>query len=58
MRVRCVRVFVGAMAAWLAMGAAAAADDPWRVDLEALMAGLARNYANFAQQVTDRRVDE
>ena len=33
MRLQCVRVLVAATAAWLAMGAAAAADDPWRADL-------------------------
>lgn len=43
--------------ATLAGAGAAAADDPWRRDLEALQQGLARHYANFEDQLTERRLD-
>lgn len=52
-----VRVLIGVVAAGLCLCAARADNDPWRADLEALKQGLAQNYANFADQVTVRRID-
>lgn len=46
----------------LALGTAAAATPPsaaenWQADFDALLAGLASNYANFEDQIRERRLD-
>ena len=50
-----------AAAATIALGlpgiAAALTPGEWQADLDALQAGLARNYANFEYTLTDRRID-
>lgn len=50
-----MRRLILAIAGVVAVGACSAAED-WRADFEALKLGLARNYANFEQQITDRRI--